>query len=99
MLLPTLASLGWLAWDLLHRRFNLFTLVWAANLALLVFLSHSSYVELVSCGRASIMAVLAGVFYALYTRNKTLFWALQIYACTFVLYFAGTLLHLDSFIA
>ncbi|HEX7734215.1 MAG TPA: hypothetical protein VF458_05120 [Ktedonobacteraceae bacterium] len=99
MLLPTLGSLGWLAWDLLHRRFNAYTLVWAANLALLVFLSHSSYVDLVSCGRASIMAVLAGVFYALYTRNRRLFWALQIYACTFVLYFAGTLLHLDSFIA
>lgn len=99
MLLPTLGSLAWLAWDLLHRRVNSFTLLWAANLALLVFLSRFSYIELVSCGRAGIAAVLAGVLYALHTRNKTLLWALQIYACTFLLYFAGTLLHLDSFIA
>jgi hypothetical protein len=99
MLLPTLMSLGFLAWDLMHRRFNQMTLVWAANLAMLVFLSHSSYAELVSCGRISIVAILAGVLYGIKTRNKTLLWALQIYACTFIVYFIGTLLHLDSFIA
>jgi hypothetical protein len=99
ILLPTLGSLGFLAWDLAHLRFKQFTLVWAASLGLLVFLSHSSYNELVSCGRLSIVAVLAGVLYALKTRNKTLLWALQIYALTFIVYFFGTLLHLDSFLA
>ncbi len=99
MFLPTLGSLGFLAWDLIHWRFNQFTLLWAANLGLLVFLSHSTYAELVSCGRVSVPVVLAGVLYALKTRNKTLLWALQIYACTLIVYFIGTLLRLDSFIA
>ena len=99
MLLPTLLSLGFLAWDLVHLRFNQMTLVWAANLGMMVLLSHSSYAELVSCGRISIVAILAGVLYGVKTRNKTLLWALQIYACTFIVYFIGTLLHLDSFIA
>lgn len=99
MLLPTLVSLGFLAWDLLRGRFNQFTLVWATNLGLLVFLSHASYIELVSCGRVGITVVLAGILYGLKTRNKTLLWTLQMYACTFVVYFIGTLLRLDSFIA
>ncbi len=99
ILLPTLGSLGFLAWDLAHLRCKQFTLVWAASLGLLVFLSHSSYIELVSCGRASILAVLAGVLYALKTRNKTLLWSLQFYACTFIVYFIGTWLRLDSFLA
>jgi len=99
MLLPTLLSLGFLAWDLIHLRFNQMTLVWAANLGMMVLLSHSTYAELVSCGRVSIVAILAGVLYGVKTRNKTLLWALQIYVCTFVVYFIGTLLHLDSFIA
>jgi uncharacterized membrane protein len=99
MLVPTLGSLGFLAWDLIHRRVNQFTLVWLTNLGVLVFLSHASYIELISCGRVGIAAVLAGVLYGLKTRNRTLLWALQIYACTFIVYFIGTLLHLDSFIA
>lgn len=99
MLLPTLGSLGFLAWDLIHLRFNEMTLLWAANLGLLVFLSHATYHELVSCGRVSIPVVLAGMLYGMTTRNKTLLWALQIYAFTFIVYFIGTLIHLDSFIA
>lgn len=99
MLLPTLICLAFLAWDLIHWRWNMLTLVWATNLAMLVFLSHASYIELVSCGRISLSVVLAGVLYGVKSRRKTLLWALQIYACTFAVYFIGTLLHLDSFIA
>ncbi len=99
MVLPTLGSLAFLAWDIIHLRINQFTLVWAANLGILVFLSHSSYIELVSCGRAGITVVLAAIIYALHTRNKTLLLALQIYTLTFIVYFIGLLLHLDSFLA
>lgn len=98
MLLPTLVGLGFLAWDLVHRRVNEMTPVWAANLALLVFLSHSSCAELISCGRVSITVVLAGLLYALQARRKTLLWAYQIYILTFIVYFVGTLLHFDSFL-
>ncbi|HEX4715199.1 MAG TPA: hypothetical protein VH164_09760 [Ktedonobacteraceae bacterium] len=99
ILLPLLVSLGFLAWDLLRLRASRLTLVWAANLGLMVFLSHSTYLELVSCGRVGIAVVLAGMLYALKTRNKTLLWALQIYTLTFIIYFFGTMAHLDSFIA
>lgn len=99
MLLPTLGYLGLLAWDLIHRHINQMTLVWTANLGLLVFLSHSSYIELVSCGRVAIAAVLAGILYGQQTRNKKVLWVLQISACTFIVYFIGTLIHLDSFLA
>lgn len=99
MLLPTLVSLGFLAWDLARLRFNTLMLLWASNLGLLVFLSHFSYIELVSCGRVGIPAVLAGLYYAVKARNRTLLWALQIYALTFAIYLFGTLHHLDSFIA
>lgn len=99
MLLPTLVSLGFLAWDFLRLRFNTLMLLWASNLGLLIFLSHFSYVELISCGRVGIPAVLAGLYYALKTRNKTLLWALQIYTLTFIIYLFGTLHHVDSFIA
>jgi hypothetical protein len=99
MLLPTLVCLAFLAWDLIRWRWNILTLVWAANLAMMVFLSHATYAELVSCGRVSLPVILAGVLYGVKTRRKSLLWALQMYACTFLIYFIGTLLHLDSFIA
>ena len=75
------------------------TLLWIGNLAIIIFLSHSSYVEMVGCGRVSIAPVVAGLFYALKTRNKTLLWALQFYILTFGIYLIGTAIHLDSFIA
>lgn len=99
MLLPTLICLGFLAWDLFHWRWNPLSLVWAANLGMLALLSHATYAELVSCGRVTITVILAGVLYGVHTRNKTLLWTLQMYACTLIVYFIGTLLHLDSFIA
>lgn len=98
ILLPTLGSLGFLAWDLLRRHVSLVTLLWLSNLALVVFLSHASYSELVSCGRVSIAAVLAGLLYATKTRNKPLLYALQFYALTFLIFLLGTAIHLDSFI-
>jgi Gpi18-like mannosyltransferase len=99
MLIPLLGSLAFLGWDLLHLRFNEATLIWATNLGLIVFMSHFSYIELISCGRVSIASVLAGLFYAGKTRNKNLLWTLQLYILTFAIYFVGTLIHLDSFIA
>lgn len=99
ILLPTLVSLAFLAWDAVRLRFNQMTLIWATNLGIMIFLSHFSYIELISCGRVGITAVLAGIIYALHTRNKTLLWALQIYTLTLVIYFFGTLTHLPSFIS
>lgn len=99
MLLPLVGSLGFLAWDLIHRHFGLATLLWLGNLALMIFLSRATYAELVSCGRISIAPVLAGLFYALKTRNRTLLWTLQFYTLTFGIYLLGTAIHLSSFIA
>jgi hypothetical protein len=98
VLLPTSGNLGFLAWDLVRRHFNAMTLVWAANLGVLVFLSHSSYIELISCGRAAIPAVLAGLLYGIRTRNRTLLWSLLVYALTFALYFVSVFIHVDSFL-
>ncbi len=99
LMLPLLGSLGFLAWDLIHLRLNAMSLIWSANLVLIIFMSHSTYVELISSGRVGIAPVLAGILYAAKTRNKTLLWALQFYAFTFIIYFLGTLIHLDSFLA
>jgi hypothetical protein len=99
VLLPTLISLGFLAWDLVHARFSEWTLIWTANLALMVFLSRFSYLELISSGRVAVGAVLAGILYARKTKNKALLWTLQMYTLTFLAYFLGTLAHLDSFLA
>jgi hypothetical protein len=99
VLLPTLISLSFLAWDLVHARFSEWTLIWATNLALMVFLSRFSYLELISSGRVAVGAVLAGMLYARKTKNKALLWTLQMYTLTFLVYFLGTLAHLDSFLA
>ena len=99
ILLPTLICLGFLAWDLVHLRLNEWTLIWTTNLALMVFLSRFSYLELISSGRVAVGAVLAGLLYARSTKNKALLWVLQIYTLTFIVYFLGTLAHLDSFLA
>lgn len=98
MLLPLLGSLGFLAWDLIHQRFSIMTLMWASNLVLITFMSHSSYNDLVSAGRLSIAPVLAGIFYALKMRNKVLLWALQFYALTFLVYLLAIAIHLNSFL-
>jgi len=99
LLVPTLLSLGFLVWDLIRRHLHPMALIWAMNLGMLMFLSRFSYIEMVSAGRISIVVVLAGMVYATQTRNRTLLWCLQIYALTFLVYFLGTLVHLDSFLA
>lgn len=92
MLIPTLLSLFLLVKEVLQRRWlNAPWLMWLFNLGLVICMSPLSYVELVSAGRLSTGLVLAMLFHGLYTRNKTVLWACQIYALTFPYYVIGIL--------
>jgi hypothetical protein len=92
MLIPTLLSLFLFVKEALqHRWQNASWLIWLFNLVLVISMSPLSYVELVSAGRLSTGLVLAMLFHGLYTRNKTVLWACQIYVLTFPLYVIGIL--------
>ncbi len=109
MFLPTVA--GWLlgAADLYRKvwkgkgpwlqRFSPYYLALLANLLMITLMSHSSYDELVSCGRIATGVVLAVLLYGLTTRQKWLLWCAQFYTITFLFFVVGTLLHWPSFIA
>ena len=98
LFIPTLA--GWVlaGIELFHRRFGQMFFILLANLVLITFMSHSSYSDLVSSGRVAIGLVLVGLLYGISTRNKIVLWASQFYALTFLIYTAGILLHVASFI-
>lgn len=92
MLIPTLLSLFLLVKEALQYRWqNASWLIWLFNLILVMSMSPLSYVELVSSGRLSTGLVLAMLFHGLYTRNKTVLWACQMYALTFLYYVIGIL--------
>ena len=92
MLIPTVLSLFLLVKEVLqHRWQNAAWLIWLFNLALVIYMSPLSYVELVSAGRLSTGLVLAMLFHGLYIRNKTVLWAGQIYVLTFPMYVIGIL--------
>jgi hypothetical protein len=92
MLIPTSLSLFLLVKEALqHRWQNAAWLIWLFNLVLVIYMSPLSYSELVSSGRLSTGIVLAMLFHGLYTRNKTVLWACQIYVLTFPYYAIGIL--------
>ncbi len=109
MFLPTLA--GWFlgAAELYRKvwkgdgpwlqRFSPYYLSLLANLLMITLMSHSSYDELVSCGRIATGVVLAVLLYGLTTRQKWLLWCAQFYTVTLLFFVVGTLLHWPSFIA
>lgn len=93
MFIPTVVSLFLLVKDIWqHRWRSVSWLIWLFNLALVIYMSPLSYVELVSAGRLSIGLVLAGCFHGLQTRNKTILWASQFYVLTFPGYAIGILI-------
>lgn len=70
-----------------------------ANVVMISFMSHYSFAELISCGRIATGLVLAVLLYGVTTKDKRILWASQFYTFTFLIYVAGTFLHLPSFIA
>jgi hypothetical protein len=87
MFIPTLLSIFLAVNEVFqHRWKNVSWLIWLLNLVLVTNLSYLTYAELVSAGRLSIGLVLAMLLYGLYTRNKMVLRASQIYALTFVFY-------------
>lgn len=80
-------------------RFSPMYLILAANLLMITLMNHHSYDELISSGRIATGVVLAVLVYGMETRNKWVLWGAQFYTCTFLVFLAGTLLHVPSFIA
>jgi hypothetical protein len=109
MLLPTLAGWGLLFVDFFRHilrgtgplllRFSPLYLILGANLLMITLMNHHSYDELISCGRIATGLVLVVLLYGLQTRNTWVLWGAQFYTATFLIFAAGTLLHLPSFIA
>lgn len=109
MFLPTLA--GWLfaIFELfrtlwrgkgpLLQRLSPMYLILLANLLMITLMSRSSYEDLVSSGRIATGLVLSVLLYGMCTRQKWILWGAQFYACTFLVYVVGTLLHWPSFLA
>jgi hypothetical protein len=71
---------------------------WGANLALVIFLSRFSYLELIGCGRIATGLVLAGLAYGAVMREQRILAALQVYTGTFAIYCAGVVLGIRSLI-
>lgn len=109
MFLPTLAAWGLAARELFlvlfvrkepfFSRFSPIYLFLLANLVMITFMSHYSYEELISCGRIATGLMLSVLLYGVTTKDKRVLWASQFYTLTFLVYVAGTLMHLPSFIA
>jgi hypothetical protein len=81
------------------QRFSPIYLFLLANLVMITFMSHYSFEELISCGRIATGLVLSVLLYGITTKDKRVLWVAQFYTFTFLVYIAGTLLHLPSFIA
>ncbi|GAC1564738.1 MAG: hypothetical protein NVS3B14_00340 [Ktedonobacteraceae bacterium] len=92
MFIPTLLSCFLLLKECLQHRWKSASwLIWLFNLVLVTNMSRLSYVELVSAGRLSTGLMLAMLLHGLYTRNRTILRASQIYALTFPIYAIGIL--------
>jgi hypothetical protein len=100
MLLPTIMSCLLALSELMHRRWQHLALlgIWLANLCTIVFLSHESYADLISCGRIAGCVVVPGLFYGVMTRNKTILCYMQYYVFTFFVFFVCIWMHINSFI-
>ena len=98
LFLPALANCLLVGWEIWRRRWSPLLLAWIINLLSIVFLSHYSYIELISCGRISLGLLLAGIMYAAYSKNKLLLWSTHFYTLTCLVYVAGTLLRWPTFI-
>lgn len=98
--IPTLMSCLLALSELIRGRWQQLALLgtWLANLYTIVFLSHSSYTDLISCGRIAGCVVVAGLGYGIVTRNKLILWCMQYYVFTFFIFFACIWLHVDSVI-
>ncbi len=99
MLLPTMGGWMLIGRELLRRKFGQVFFVLLANLALITFMSHSSYNDLVSSGRIATGLVLAVLLYGISTNNKFVLWGSQFYTLTFPVYIVAILLHVPSFLA
>ncbi len=80
-------------------RFSPVYLFLLANLVMITLMSHYSYEELISCGRIATGLVLSVLLYGILTKDKRVLWAAQFYTLTLLVYVAGIVLHLPSFLA
>jgi hypothetical protein len=96
MLLPLVFAWLLTGWELLHRRYHPLLIAWIGNLAVLTFMSHNVYIDLISCGRVSIGLALAGVAYGAIAYRRPVLIACQVYALTFPIYLLGVFLGANS---
>ncbi len=98
ILIPTTIS-GILAVKLLwQQKLDPLLFAWLANIAMITFLSHYSYMELISSSRVATGVVLGLIAYGAISKRKPLLIVAQMYACTFPIYLMGVLLGIDSLI-
>jgi hypothetical protein len=98
VILPTLGLWLLAGAELVRRRVGQVWLILLANLLVVTFLSRDSSNDLISCGRIATGLVLAGMLYAITTKNKYMLWFLQCYSITFLIFAVGIFLHVKSFL-
>ena len=98
MFVPTLGSTLLCGWELWKRRLSLVWFAWLLNLYPVIFLSHYSYLELISCGRITLCLVLATLAHGIFSGSKVVLWTTQIYAVTLILFIFGIIYHMSAFI-
>jgi hypothetical protein len=92
LFLPTLLSIFLACKEVFEHRWKKVSwLIWLLNLVLVTNLSRLTYAGLVSAGRLATGLVLAMLLHGLFTRNKTILWASQVYTLTFVSFAIGIL--------
>jgi hypothetical protein len=96
VLLPMVFAWLLTGWELLHHHYHPLLLAWIGNLAVLTFMSHNVYIDLISCGRVSIGLALAGVAYGAVSCRRPVLVACQVYALTFPVYLLGVFLGASS---
>ena len=98
LFLPTLGSSMLCVWEIMQKRIGSGLIAWVLNLLPIIFLSHASYIDLISCGRIATCLVLAALMYGIVTRNAVILWFTQIYALTFLVFGLGVVLHMQAFL-
>jgi hypothetical protein len=101
--IPTTVS--WLLWGqqlwsalLLRRALRPLLIAWGLNLAVVTFLSHYSYLELVSSGRIATAAILSALAYGALVQDRRILLTMQYHVLTCPIYLAGVWIGIRSLI-
>lgn len=100
MFIPIVTNLTLGVRDLFQskNRFCPLLWIWLMNITMLIFMSRLAYVDLVACGRIATGMALAGMAYGVRNQKKSIIFVYQYHVLTFLIYFIGVCIGIDSLI-